>query len=211
MPSLVRQGLNSISSGTLNHFAGLYGDYCLSAISIANRITGFLVSIGIGIGQGFQPVAGFNYEVKKYDRLKQAFNFMLILSVGVFVVSSLICLFFSTPIMDLFTESEKVIDLGSKMLLYTSIGLLFLPVSAGANMLFQSTGKSFVASFLACLRNGLCFIPCLVGFYFLFNEEGIVMATGIADILAGVISLPFIISYFKNLNKNDVNDPLIEK
>lgn len=210
-PSFVRQGLNSISSGTLNHFAGLYGDYCLSAVSISGRITGFLVSVGIGIGQGFQPVAGFNYEVKKYDRLKSAFKFMLILSIGVFIVSSLTCLLFSKPIMDVFSDSNEVVMLGSKMLLFTSIGLLFLPFSAGANMLFQSTGKSLTASFLACLRNGLCFIPCLILFNLFFSEIGIVMATGAADIIAGLISIPFFVIYFKNLNNQSSKDVTIEK
>ena len=93
LPSLIRQGLNSISSGLLNNIAKPFGDECISALSIVSRIQMFLLSIGLGMGQGYQPVAGFNYQAKKYNRVRQGFNFTLITSLimmGVFCIFALI-------------------------------------------------------------------------------------------------------------------------
>lgn len=74
-PSLVRQGLNSVASMFLNHYAGFYGDSAIAAMSIVNRICFFIFAVGLGIGQGFQPVCGFNYGAKRFDRVKKAFYF----------------------------------------------------------------------------------------------------------------------------------------
>ena len=74
-PSLIRQGLNSVASMCLNHYAGFYGDSAIAAMSIVNRICFFIFAVGLGIGQGFQPVCGFNYGAKRFDRVKKAFYF----------------------------------------------------------------------------------------------------------------------------------------
>ncbi|WP_243009098.1 MATE family efflux transporter [Clostridium sp. AM58-1XD] len=79
MPSLTRQGLTSISGMAVNHQAAVFGDAAVAAISIVNRICGLISSIMIGIGQGMQPAAGFNYGAKKYRRVRNSFYFTVIL------------------------------------------------------------------------------------------------------------------------------------
>ena len=74
-PSLMRQGLSSVSTMILNGQAGLYGDAAVAAMSIVNRICFFVFAVGLGIGQGFQPVAAFNYGAKKYGRVRKGFYF----------------------------------------------------------------------------------------------------------------------------------------
>ena len=69
LPSLARQGLASISTMILNNAAGVYGDAAIAAMSIVNRVSMFIFSAVLGIGQGFQPIAGFNYGAKKYSRV----------------------------------------------------------------------------------------------------------------------------------------------
>ena len=78
LPSLMRQGLSSIATMLLNGQAGMYGDAAVAAMSIVNRICFLLFSIGLGIGQGYQPVAAFNYGAKKYDRVRKGFFFTLV-------------------------------------------------------------------------------------------------------------------------------------
>ena len=202
-PSLIRQGLNSLSTGILNNCARAFGDACISAVSIVSRIQGFMVSICLGIGQGFQPVAGFNYQVKNYLRLYRAFRFTLLISLGIFVAISGFGILFSDGLVSLFIRSQEVIDIGSFALKITCIGLLFLPFSTCANMLFQSTGQSVKASFLACFRGGLCFIPIVLLFTHLFGMRGIQIATGVGDICAGLLSVPFFAIYFHRLPKRD--------
>lgn len=71
--SLIRQGLASIATMVLNHQAGVYGDAMVAAITIVNRINFFIFAIGLGIAQGFQPVAGFNFGAGKYKRVRKGF------------------------------------------------------------------------------------------------------------------------------------------
>ena len=75
LPSLIRQGLASLSGLLLNHQAGIYGDAAVAAMSIVNRITSFIFSVGLGMGQGYQPVAAFNYGAKIYSRVRKGFWF----------------------------------------------------------------------------------------------------------------------------------------
>jgi len=70
-PSLLRQGLNSLTTVMLNSQCAVYGDAAIAAMSIVSRIVFFAFSVALGVGQGFQPVSAFNYGAKKYDRLKK--------------------------------------------------------------------------------------------------------------------------------------------
>ena len=70
LPSLTRQGLSSVATMLLNNTAGLYGDAAVAGMTIVNRICFFIFAVGLGIGQGFQPVCAFNYGAKKYKRVK---------------------------------------------------------------------------------------------------------------------------------------------
>ena len=76
-PSMMRQGLNSVSTMVLNAQAAVYGDIAIAAMSVVSRIFNFVFSVALGIGQGFQPVSSFNYGAKKYSRVKKAFWFTL--------------------------------------------------------------------------------------------------------------------------------------
>ena len=109
LPSLIRQGLNSISSGLLNNIAKGYGDECISALSIVSRIQMFLLSIGLGMGQGYQPVAGFNYQAKKYNRVREGFRFTLIASLIMMSIFCIFALIFSKPFVGLFIDDNIVI------------------------------------------------------------------------------------------------------
>ena len=194
-PSLIRQGLNSISGGVLNNLCKPYGDSAIAAMSVVNRYSSFVMSIGLGIGQGFQPVCAFNYQIKKYDRVKKGVIFTILF--GTFLVSLLAIPGIIAPeaIVWAFNHSENVIAIGKDALRYACIGTLFLPISITANMLYQCIRKSEIASFLSMLRSGLLFIPALFIFEANFKLLGIQIAQPISDVLAAIISIPFIV-YF---------------
>ena len=75
IPSLVRQSLNSLTTIVLNHQAAVYGDAAIAAMGIVAKVTAFLASVAIGIGQGYQPVASFNYGAGRYGRVRKGFRF----------------------------------------------------------------------------------------------------------------------------------------
>lgn len=212
LPSLIRQGLNSVSSGLLNHLSKLYGgniglaDETIAAMSVVNRCSSFIMCIGLGIGQGLQPVASFNYQAKKYARVKRAT--VVTMAVG-FAIVAIICVpvfIFADDVIKLFQKSQSVVDIGAAALKYATVGLLFIPLYTPANMLFQSIRKAWTASLLSLLRNGLTFIPILVVTTSVWALTGIQISQPIADVLTGLISLPFLIRFFKTTPNADEAD-----
>ena len=199
-PSLCRQGLSSLSTMILNNLAGgCGGDAAVAAMSIVNRITFFIFAVGLGIGQGFQPVASFNYGAKIYTRVKKAFWFTFgagEILMGVFVIAGL---FLSNHLIELFRDDPTVIEIGTLSLKLQFLSLFFLPLTICSNMLFQSIGENKKATFLAMLRSGLLFIPVLLIMTEIFGLFGVQSAQAIADVLAFFICAPLVIKFLKKL------------
>lgn len=198
-PSLIRQGLGSISTLILNHYAGAYGDAAVAAMSIVNRICFFVFAVGLGIGQGFQPVCAFNYGAKKYDRVKKSVIFTVTLGfivIGAMVATG-ICL--SSRLIGVFRDDPQVIEIGTFALRAQLVTEFLLPVCATGNMLFQSVGISGKASFLSSLRNGLCFIPVLILLSNLMGLTGIQLAQSVADVITFAVTLPMMLKFMKEL------------
>lgn len=199
-PSLCRQGLNSISVMTLNFAAGIYGDEAIAAMSVVSRISNLIFSVGVGIGQGFQPVSAFSYGAKRYDRLKQAFIFTVTLSTILLSIISVICLCFTKPLLLLFTQDSQVLSIAQLAMKFECIAIFFMAISIGANMLFQSIGRSVIATFLAALRSGLAFIPLVILLPHIWGITGLALSQPLADLCASIIPIPFIFSLFKELS-----------
>ena len=203
-PSLCRQGLNSIATMTLNNLAGgVGGDAAVAAMSIVNRITFFIFAVGLGIGQGFQPVASFNYGAKIYSRVKKAFYFTLgagEILLGVFVVVGLM---FSNYLIELFRDDPLVISIGTLSLKLQLLALFFHPMIICSNMLFQSIGENKKATFLSMLRSGILFIPILLVLTNYFGLFGVQSSQAIADVLAFLISAPLVLNFLKKLPEDN--------
>ena len=163
LPSLARQGLNSISVMVLNMQAEEFKDAAIAAMGYVSRTSSLIFSVGLGIGQGFQPVSAFNYGAKKYSRVKKSTYFTAIFGAVFMGVLSALCFAFAPEIIELFRSEKEVIDIGSVGLRIQCAFLMFLPISVVSTMLFQSIGKSVPALVLSCLQSGLVFIPlCLI-------------------------------------------------
>lgn len=194
-PSLIRQGLTSISSGILNSLAKPFGDSAIAALSIINRFSSFIMCVGLGVGQGFQPVASFNNQAKEYTRVKKGLIFTLGFGTVFVGILSLIGIIFPEQIIQIFQKSEEVIEIGRIGLRIACIGVWFLPTSVCINMLYQSIRKAGIASFLSLLRSGLAFIPVVLLFSNLWGLKGLLFSQPVADMISGLISIPFIV-YF---------------
>ena len=156
-----------------------------------------LICVGLGIGQGFQPVAAFNYQARKYDRVKKGLVFTMcfgLVFIGSFAVLSMIC---AEGIIGIFQKSEAVIAIGSTALRYTVIGMLFVPFSVPVNMLYQSIQQPTISSVLSLIRSGAVTIPMLLIGVPLLGLPGVQIAQPTADVLAGIISIPFIVRFLK--------------
>ncbi len=203
LPSLARQGLNSVSTMVLNSQAKVFGDAAIAAMGYVGRTSSLIFCVGLGIGQGFQPVSGFNYGAKKYSRVKKGTWFTLGFGAAFMGLISAACFAFAPEIIGLFRSETKVIEIGSEALRIMCVFLLFLPVSVVATMLFQSIGKSLPALVLSCLQSGLIFIPlCFILPNFL-GVLGIELSLPLAYFISALISLPIMIVFLKSLPKDE--------
>ena len=198
-PSLVRQGLNSVASMCLNHYAGFYGDTAIAAMSIVNRICFFIFAVGLGIGQGFQPVCGFNYGAKRFDRVKKAFYFTVTVGEVFLGVLAIVGIMASGQLVGCFRDDAEVIAIGTVALRYQLIALFFQPITICATMLFQSVGANKYATFFSMLRSGLIFIPLLSVLHHFIGLTGVQSAQAIADVMTFAITLPVVIHFMKKL------------
>ena len=202
LPSLARQGLASISTMILNNAAGVYGDAAIAAMAIANRVTMFIFSAVLGIGQGFQPIAGFNFGAKKYSRVRQGFFFTLNFGTLLLGIASMAVFFNAGTCIQVFRDDPEVIEIGTIALHAQCLALILVPFQVCNNMLFQSIGYRFNATFLSSLRNGLVFIPILIVFSIVWGLTGIQIAQAVADVITSIVCIPFTINFFKNIPKD---------
>ena len=212
LPSLIRQGLNSISSGLLNRLAGIYGakidaaDATIDAMTIVNRISNFVMCVGMGISQGLQPVASFNYQAKKYARVRKALIVTIVISFGCIVVLATPMFIAPSFVVSLFQDSEQVVEIARLALICAMVGQLFMPLFIPINMTYQSIRKAGMASFLALLRSGLLFIPLLLATTALWGVTGIQISQPLSDVLTGLISLPILLHFLKTTPNIDEPD-----
>lgn len=200
-PSLVRQGLTSISTMLLNDCAGAYGDAAVAAMSIVNRVCFFTFATALGIGQGFQPVCAFNYGAKKYERVRKAFLFTFLLGEVFLGTVALAGVWFTEPLVRIFRDDPEVVRIGALALTVQFVGQVFQPLSVCTNMLFQSVGRVGIATLMSMLRSGLFFLPVLLISSKLFGLTGIQCSQGIADVLTMFVAVPFVVSFLQEMKE----------
>lgn len=201
LPSLLRQGLGSLTTIMLNTISGGYGDSAIAAMSIVSRIIFFVFSIALGVGQGFQPVSGFNYGAGKYKRVRQGFMAALLIGEVFIICACIVVCMCPDRIISLFRDDPDVIAVGHRALILQCMALPTLPLSMMTEMLLQSTGQRAGAAILSSLRSGVFFIPTLLLLSHYRGLAGIQETQGTAFILSFFVSLLFIISYMKKLPK----------
>ncbi len=198
LPSMIRQGLTSVTNGILNNLTKPFGDAAIAAMSVVSRYSNFLMCVGLGMGQGFQPVASFNYRAKRVDRVKKGLLFTTVFGLVFIGGMSTISIIFAEPIISIFQKSPDVIQIGAKALRFTAIGMMFMPFSVPVNMLYQSIQQPTISSILSLIRSGAVTIPLLLIGVPILGLLAIQIAQPTADIIAGLISIPFIIHFMKS-------------
>ncbi|MDR1626756.1 MAG: MATE family efflux transporter [Spirochaetia bacterium] len=190
-PSLLRQGIASIAVVFLNRAAGGFGDAVIAAVSIVNRVVLFATAALLGFGQGFQPVCGFNYGAKRYDRVKKAFWFCMKICSSALVVFAALGFVFAPEIIALFRRDDpEVIRVGVLALRVYCFPFPFLGWVILNNMMMQVIGKAVPASILALSRQGLFLVPLVFLLERWLGVLGIQIAMPIADFCTFLLALP---------------------
>ena len=200
-PTLLRTGLMTVSTVVTNNVAGDFSDAALAAISVVNRFMMMIGSALIGFGQGFQPVAGFNWGAKRYDRVMRSYNFCSVVGiVGMAAICSVIAIF-SSNIMMAFSKDTSVIDIGAFSI---RLQCYVMPIHAWVivvNMLFQAMGRGTSAAVLSFARQGICFIPSVIVLSLIFGVWGLAAAQAASDALSLLIALPLAIRVTREIKR----------
>lgn len=198
-PSISRQGLASVSTIALNSVAGNYGDAAIAAMSIVTRISMFIFSVIVGLGQGFQPMCGFCYGAKLYDRVKEGFWFSTKIGTVFLLFWSVVLIIFSGEVVSLFRDDPEVIAIGIPALRYQMIIFPACSFMMMANMMMQTCRKTIRANILAASRQGLFFIPLIFVLPYFYGLFGVEICQAVSDIISLIVTIPIVWSAFKEM------------
>lgn len=190
LPSLARQSLGSIATICLNRAAGPYGDAAIAAMGIVQRITLSCAAAMIGFGQGFQPVCGFNYGAKRYERVKEGFWFSFRVSALFLIGIGALSFRFAPQLVARFRDDPQVMEIGALALRFQCVTLCFQSWIVMSNMMLQTIGRTVPATFLAVGRQGLFFIPLILTLPRLFGLTGVQVSQSAADFLTLLCAIP---------------------
>ena len=191
VPSLARQGLASLATICLNTAAGGFGDTAVAAMSIVTRIIQTCGSAVIGFGQGFQPVCGFNYGAKRYDRVREAFWFCVKICAGLLVVVAGLAALFAPQLVSLFLkDNPEVQTIGALSLRLQCITYPLFAFVIMANMMLQTIGMAGKATLLAVARQGLFLIPLVLLLPRAMGLLGVQLSQPISDVCSFLLAAP---------------------
>lgn len=202
IPTLVFQILTSLSISLINNAAGDYGDSAIAGMGVVTR----LISMGslsvFGFIKGFQPIAGYSYGAKKFDRLREAIKTSILWSTVFCVILGLILALFPTAIVSQFTKGDaEMIRIGAASLRANGITIMLFGFYTVYSSLFLALGKGREGFILGACRQGICFIPVILLLPMVWGLNGILYAQPIADILSAIITVFMAIPLHKKLNE----------
>ena len=198
VPTFFRQLLVSVSLGILNNGAVIHGgDDLLAAIGLVFKVYMMPMYVLFGIGQGFQPVIGYNFGAKNKKRVLDTLKHGIKLSFIVAVVSCIILMVFPSGILSIFKPAEGVLVYGVQGLRYYSIVLILLSFTNSIGIFYQAIGKGKESLLLAVARQGLIFIPLIYILPTFLGSNGILSAQLVADILTFILTIAMFYGFIK--------------
>ena len=202
IPTLVFQILTSVSISLINNAAGGYGDSAIAGMGVVTR----LISMGslsvFGFIKGFQPIAGYSYGAKKFDRLREAIKTSILWSTAFCVIFGVILALFPTAIISRFTKGDaEMIRIGAASLRANGISIMLFGFYTVYSSLFLALGKGREGFILGACRQGICFIPVILLLPTVWGLNGIMYAQPIADVLSAAITVFMAIPLHKKLNE----------
>lgn len=203
-PTIARQGMASLASALMNIQGAIYGDAAVAALTISNKIYLLVRNVMIGIGQGFQPVAGYNYGAGDRKRTREAFLFATRLGTVICILAAGIIAAFAGSIIGWFRDDEQVVAIGRVALLYACAVMPFMAYSTFVNQLYQCLGFKLPATVLASLRQGICFLPLIFILPHFLGLAGVQATQPASDLLTFFICIPFQITFFRKHLRDSV-------
>lgn len=181
VPLMFFQILYSVSLIITNVLAASYGDACVAAMGIQNRITSLGFMAISGFTKGFQSFVGFSFGARAFDRVKAAKNISLIWTTIFCVICSALMIIFAKPLIQVFNNDSQVVNIGVKALRYYSVTFIGIGFIMVYSLLFLATNQAKYGGIVCLARQGLILIPGLFILKMTLGMQGILLAQPIAD------------------------------
>jgi len=203
VPSFVRQCMLGVATTLLNNAAAPFGDAAVAAMAVVQRITGFGNYVQIGIGQGFQPVIGYNIGARRYDRVREGYFFSLRAAVvSVFAIGVLTCVF-APQLIGFFRNDPEVIEAGTLTLRLTSFSIAITGAAMVTNFMLQTSGHMWRATILGACRLGLVLGPMVLILSHAMGLLGVQLAQPLSDVVTGIVTIPMAISCLRDFSREE--------
>jgi len=203
IPTMLRAGMFSVATIVMNNVAVSFGNAAVAAVVIANKSLKFVASAVMGFGQGFQPIAGYSYGAKLYNRVIKAFIYTLIIGAIIGIILGIGLSILATPIIGIFSKDSEVHMLGLWLIYSQSITMVphvWVMIATG---LFQALGNAFKSGALGLSRQLFILIPCIIILSSLFGVRGFTYAQATADVISCTLATILVIPTVKHLIQLD--------
>jgi len=199
-----RTSATSLVIVLVNRSLSVYGgDMAVAAFGIMHRIMMFVIMPNISVGQGLQPILGFNYGSKRTDRVLRVIKLSIIAATIFSVTAFLVLFFFSAPIMRIFTDERSLIGVGSHAAkLIFSVAFL-VGFQVVGSVVFQAIGKALPAFLTAISRQILFFLPLILILPRFFKLNGVWMSFPLADVLSFFLCLLLLVVQIREIKDDN--------
>ena len=179
-----------------------YGsDLAVGAYGIANKVAFIFVMINMGVNQGMQPIAGYNYGAMRYDRLMKVVKYSIIAATAIMTTGFIIAMTIPGTCARLFTTDPTLIDLSAKGIRYIMVAFPVVGYQMVVSNFFQSIGKAKISIVLSLSRQLLILLPLLLVLPTMFGISGVWVSMPVSDTLSAFMAAWIMIVYMRKFKK----------
>lgn len=177
------------------------GDLAIGAFGIVNRLVFIIVMVVMGLNQGMQPIAGYNFGARQYKRVDRVLKLTIVYATAVTTFGFVVGMLVPDLVVSIFTSDQELIDISARGL---RIVVMFFPI-IGFQMVtsnfFQSIGMAGKAIFLSLTRQMLVLLPCLIILPRFFGVAGVWYSMPVSDLIASLIAAVMLVGQFRKFKR----------
>lgn len=177
------------------------GDLAVGAYGIANKVCFIFVMVNMGLNQGMQPIAGYNYGAMKFDRLMQVLKLAVIAGTCITTCGFLVAEFIPEPCARLFTTDPELIRLSVNGMRIMMAAFVLVGSQMVITNFFQSIGKAKISMFLSLSRQMIFLLPMLLLLPLFLGVDGIWWAMPISDTIAEIVAVVMMMTYMRKFKE----------
>lgn len=204
--SFFRSALSVVAMVTINRVASAISTPALAALSVANRVMEFPFAFILGFGQGYQPVVGYNWGAKQFNRVRESLTFSVVVSVVGAVVFGAVLAVFAEFVVNIFNSQADadVLSIGILCIRLQCAVLFSHSLNSIINMFYAGIGNAKRAILMSTARQGYVFIPFALILPRLFGAVGVASVQAVADLICLAISVPLTVKAYKLISEQEL-------